>query len=158
MKKGCTEKEMELNLAIISCDPSIYIYIYIMDHPKIIESYRKEESMATKSTMVKANRMPQKWRSMLTLHLLVSTKNSLDRDQAWRFSLTGPKTHWTWSGSKLKVFLIFLCYFSEKGHFEENQKATLWKVIQIYPACKDLFFMSWFLTFVMLCFNMWSQW
>ena len=27
----------------------------------------------------------------------------------------------------LKVFLIFFCYFSEKGHFEENQKATLLK-------------------------------
>ena len=41
----------------------------------------------------------------------------------------------------LKVFLIF-CYFSEKGHFEENQKA-----IQIYPVCKDLFFLELILDF-----------
>ena len=28
---------------------------------------------------------------------------------------------------KVHVFLVFFCYFSEKGHFEENQKATFLK-------------------------------
>ena len=40
-EKGYTEKGMQFNLAIISCDPSIYI----MDHLKINASYRKEESI-----------------------------------------------------------------------------------------------------------------
>ena len=39
-EKGITEKEMQFNLEIISCDPSLYI----MEHPKINASYRKEES------------------------------------------------------------------------------------------------------------------
>ena len=46
------------------------------------------------------------------------------------------------NGLILKVFLIFFCYFSEKGQFEENQKATLLKSHKIYHACKDLFFLS----------------
>ena len=46
------------------------------------------------------------------------------------------------NGLILKVFLIFLLSFSEKCHFEENQKATLLKSYKIYHACKDLFFLS----------------
>ena len=45
-------------------------------------------------------------------------------------------------GLILKVFLIFFYYFSEQGHFEENQKATLLKSHKIYHACNDLFFLS----------------
>ena len=51
---------------------------------------------------------------------------------------------------KLKVFLIFLGYFSEKGHFEENQKATLLKshtnLPSMYTACCCSFFLN------MICF------
>ena len=34
----------------------------------------------------------------------------------------------------LKAFLIVFCYFSEKGHFEENQKATLLKSYTNLPS------------------------
>ena len=46
------------------------------------------------------------------------------------------------NGLILKVLLICFCYFSKKGLFEENQKATLLKSHKIYHACKDLFFLS----------------
>ena len=112
--------------------------------------------------MLKANRMPQKWRSLLILHLLVSTKNSFGSRSGLTF-LANRAQHtldliwiqmvWYWRYS------WFFCYFYEKGHFEENQKATLLKSHKINHACTDLFFLSWFLIFVILCFlNMWSQW
>ena len=127
-----------------------------MEHPQINAYYRKEESIKCIHT---ANK------SLLTLHLLVSTKTILDRDQAWRFSQTGPNTHWTWSRKQgpthigpdldpnsliLKVFLIFFVIFLQKVTLKKIRRRHFWKVIQIYPACKDLFFLSWFLIFVIL--------
>ena len=39
----------------------------------------------------------------------------------------------------LKVFLIFFHYFSEKGHFEEHQKATLLKSYKFTQHVKIYF-------------------
>ena len=116
----------KFNLEIISCDPSLYI----TDHPKINESNQKEESI--KCIHVKTNRMPQKWRNYLSAS--VNQKQfwieiRLDVSRKQFGSKSGP-THIAPNLDPncliLKVFLIFF-YFSEKGHFEENQKVMLLK-------------------------------
>ena len=44
--KTFSVKEIQYFLEIITCGPSIYIYIYTMDHPEFIKSNQREESIS----------------------------------------------------------------------------------------------------------------
>ena len=120
MKKGSSEKEIVFNMKIISRYPSLYIKV----HPKVNASNEKEETIS-------AYMVQQTECRLLTLYLLVSTKNSFGSRSGLDVSCKqfGSRSGPTHIGPDLdpnclmlKVFMIFFVIFLKK--------ATMKKIIR----------------------------
>ena len=92
--------------------------------------------------MLKANRMPQKWRSLLTLHQLVSTKQfwiEIRLDVSRKQGPTHIEPDLDPSCLILKVFLICFVIFLKKVTLKKIKRRHFWKVIQRGTCIKGLF-------------------